>query len=496
MSNKFHSDLPSRRKGGRVTRTVTVGFVTAILILIVITGLFARRLAARIELTDLVIQSHAALHQLQKLLTDVSDAESSALSYSLAGAPHYLPSYQAYVGAVGADLDRLRLMASNNENLIRRQQIVAENTWATMKAFDALISMPHTERTDIAHFEREESLVRESRKMMDGFRAEIASMQNSVEEILRIRMDDLEVTRRQSVALLAMGVMAATLIIGWLFWIVWMETGRRHEAQTALEHSHDQLERRVNERTRQLVLANDRLSALSKQVIQVQENERRRIARDLHDEVGHSLTAVKLNLEEVDDRVAEAQVGLLVKDSLSLIGQLLHQVRGLALELRPSLLDEMGLCEAAKWFVLTQGKRAGVKVTFEADSFPEPISEDVIISCFRVLQESMTNIAKHAHATSVFVSLRLIQEHLELRVCDNGVGYSTDEARLRTLRGECAGLMGMEERLRLLGGTLTIQTKPGAGTELNAMFPIQRCGVRGTTIEEKQYDEANPHPAG
>jgi signal transduction histidine kinase len=496
MSNKSHSDPPSGRKGGHTTSTVTIGFITTILILTVITGLFARRLAVRIELTDLVIQSHDILHQLQKLLTDSSDIESAALSYSLAGAPHYLPHYQAYLGAVDADLDRLRLMLSDNGDLISQQQIVVEKAQATMKTLDALIALHHSAQPDMAHLKTEESIVIESRKMMDDFRMAVVTMQGVVEKMLRIRMEELENIRRQTVALLTLGVATATFVLGWLFWIIRTETANRHQAQGALERSYDQLERRVHERTYQLVTANDRLSVLSRQVIQIQEEERRRIARDLHDEVGHSLTAVKLNLEEVDDKVAEATVGLIVKDTLSIIGQLLQRVRGLALELRPSLLDEMGLREAAKWFLQAQGKRAGVTVTFETDNSTEPISEEVEIACFRVLQESMTNIAKHARATSVFVSLKRIQEYLELRVCDNGVGYSTDEAGLRIHRGKCAGLLGMEERLRLLGGTLTIQSAPGTGTEVSAMFPLQRCGVERTTFEEKQYDEANPRPAG
>ena len=496
MSNKSHSDPPSDRKGGHTPSTVTIGFITALLILTVITGLFTRRLAARIELTDLVIQSHDILHQLQKLLTDSSNVESVVLSYSLAGSPHYLPDYQAYLGAIDADLDQLRLMSSDNGDLISQRQIVVEKAQATMKTFDALMALPHPAQPDMAHLKTEESIVIESKKMMDDLRLAVVTMQDVVEKMLRIRMEELEDTRRHTVALLVVGIATATVILGWLFWIIRRETANRQHAQGALEQSYDQLERRVHERTHQLVTANDRLSVLSRQVIQIQEEERRRIARDLHDEVGHSLTTVKLNLEEVDDKVAEATVGVIVKDTLSIIGQLLQRVRGLALELRPSLLDEMGLREAAKWFLQAQGKRTGVTITFETDNSPEPISEEVEIACFRVLQESMTNIAKHARATSVFVSLKQIQEYLELRVCDNGVGYSTDEAGLRILRGTCAGLLGMEERLGLLGGTLTIQSAPGTGTEVSAMFPLQRCGVEGTTLKEKQYDEANPRPAG
>ena len=138
MSNKPHSDPPSGGKGGHTTSTITIGFITALLILTVITGLFTRRLAARIELTDLVIQSHDILHQLQKLLTDVSNIESVVLSFSLAGSPHYLPDYQAYLGAVDADLDRLRLMSSDNGDLISQQQIVVEKVQATLKTFGAL----------------------------------------------------------------------------------------------------------------------------------------------------------------------------------------------------------------------------------------------------------------------------------------------------------------------------------------------------------------------
>src|SRR5262249_30337828 len=153
-------------------------------------------------------------------------------------------------------------------------------------------------------------------------------------------------------------------LLAWLLWMIRVETKRRRVAQQKLERSHAELEIRVQERTGQLVAANARLSCVSKQMIQVLEDERRAIARDLHDDIGHALTAVKMNAQEIAERVQRTPLEPLVQDSLEILGPLLQRVRGLALELRPSLLDELGLREASKWYLNKFAKRSGLTITF------------------------------------------------------------------------------------------------------------------------------------
>lgn len=483
MPSESHSEHLSAQERRLTFSDITFGFLTAMLILATIAGLFVRTLLSRVELTNVVIQTHHVIRQLERLLTDLSDAESAALSYSLAGTEHYLPSYKTNVAAVDDDLKQLRLLVTDNEDQIRRLKTVEEAAREKRRLMDLLIALPHSSQLTVVHLHSEEALVLEGKKAMDILQTTVQNMQEEGERLLSIRVAALERSRNHTVALLLVGILITTFILGWLFLVIRLETSTRMQAQAALQHSHEQLETRVQERTAQLVSANDRLSALSRQIIQVQEDERRHIARDLHDEIGQSLTAVKLNLQEIDDMVDGAPAGPLVKDSLSVLGQLLQRVRSMALELRPSLLDELGLREASKWYVTRQGARAGLTTTFEADSPWERMSEEIEIACFRVLQESLTNIIKHARATTVSVTLKQTHDCLDLRICDNGVGFSPEEARLRALRGESTGLLGMEERLRLVGGTLTIQSARGTGTEVNAKFPLQRIDVETTALE-------------
>ncbi len=149
----------------------------------------------------------------------------------------------------------------------------------------------------------------------------------------------------------------------------------------------------------------------------------------------------------------------------------------MALELRPSLLDELGLHEASKWYVKQFAKRAGLIVTFEAEGVWEGLPEEIEIACFRVLQEALTNISKHARATQASVKLMRLNNRLDLTIVDNGIGFLFNEARSAALvQGTSLGLLGMEERLRLVGGTLDIVSATGAGTELKAQFPLRRDG--------------------
>jgi signal transduction histidine kinase len=461
---------------------VDVGFFTAILILAAIAGLFVKNLFVRVEQTDLVVHTHHVIQQLENLLTDVSDTESTALSYSLAGRTRYLGAYRIKTDAVNEDLAQLRLLTADHRRETMQLPMVEDSVRHIRQVLDRLVTLPHN-RITADHLEKEEVLVSEESNAMDAVHAAVTRAQEDMEQLLEVRIADLERTRTHTVILSLSGIAVTTVIAGWLFWTVRRETRTRLQTQEALERSHEQLESRVHERTLQLVDANERLSALSRKIIQIQEAERRSLARDLHDEIGQSLTAVKLNLQEIEDRVEGTLIESLARDSLDALGQLLQLVRSLALELRPSLLDELGLYEASKWYVKQFEKRTGLTIAFDAQNSMERVPEEIEIACFRVLQEALTNVVRHAHATTVSVRLNRTRDHLELSVGDNGVGFSFMEARSRALSGASLGLLGMEERLRLTGGSFHVLSANGTGTEVNAKFPLQTIDAEHTLFD-------------
>jgi PAS domain S-box-containing protein len=229
----------------------------------------------------------------------------------------------------------------------------------------------------------------------------------------------------------------------------------------------------------------DRLQALSRQLLQTQELERRHLARELHDEIGQTLTAIKLNLQAarrgcsgpVDDEQRRMVVAR-IDESIAIVDHTIGKVRNLSLDLRPSLLDDLGLVPALRWYVERQAARAGFAASFDAD-FDERLAPDLETACFRVVQEAVTNAARHGRAKQVSVMLCRENGSLELAVRDDGAGFDVAAARDRAARGDSLGLLGMQERVRLAGGTIDIRSAPGQGTEIRITLPAPRSDNDG-----------------
>jgi PAS domain S-box-containing protein len=222
-----------------------------------------------------------------------------------------------------------------------------------------------------------------------------------------------------------------------------------------------------------LEAANRQLRILSRQLFQIQEEERRHLARELHDEIGQTLTAAKINLKIIAPDVPAKVAGRL-DDSIQLLDQLLRQVRQLSLDLRPPLLDELGLVPTLRWLVDQQAQRAGLRVTFTANVNGLELDPDVQTACFRVAQEAITNIIRHSGAKNVAVELRRDEERLWLSVRDDGAGFDPAVIEQRTAQHSTLGLVSMKERALLVRGGLEVRTAPREGTEIRAWFPLAR----------------------
>jgi PAS domain S-box-containing protein len=214
-----------------------------------------------------------------------------------------------------------------------------------------------------------------------------------------------------------------------------------------------------------------RLLALSRRLIEAQEAERRHIARELHDEIGQELTALKINLQAAHRPGDDAEVASRLGDSMSIVERAIQQVRDMSLALRPSLLDDLGLVAALRWFVDHQAQRSGFEARLEAEPARISVSPDVEIGCYRVVQEALNNVARHAQAHNVRVEVALREGELRLLIQDDGVGFDVEAARERASGGASMGLLSMTERARLLGGQLKVESSPGRGTEIRAVFP-------------------------
>jgi len=222
---------------------------------------------------------------------------------------------------------------------------------------------------------------------------------------------------------------------------------------------------------RELDLRRAALQELSTLLLRAQENERRSLARELHDEIGQSLSAILMETDSAEcaDRRADTREHL--ASIRTLAEKTVNQVRDLALLLRPSMLDDLGLAPALNWYGRETSKRTGVNVIVLADDAIDSLPDEHRTCVYRLVQEAVNNAVRHANARTVNVAVRWEHEKVNLTVQDDGAGFDT-----RFLRG--LGLLGMEERVRRLGGRLKITSEPGRGTLVHAALPAAELDPR------------------
>jgi signal transduction histidine kinase len=227
------------------------------------------------------------------------------------------------------------------------------------------------------------------------------------------------------------------------------------------------------QRTREAHYARE-LEDLSAKLITVQEEERRSIARELHDEVGQALTAIKVELAVAQRAVEAGRADTRsLSDARSITEGALAAVRDLSHLLHPVLLDDLGLPAAIEWYLRGFGRRYGIRCDFSQTGPQYRLAQDVESSSYRIVQEALTNVAKHARATVCDVRLECSDTRLRLTIDDDGVGFD-DRARDAGNERRGLGLIGIRERATQLGGTVAIETAPGRGTRLTVELPARR----------------------
>lgn len=234
--------------------------------------------------------------------------------------------------------------------------------------------------------------------------------------------------------------------------------------------------------------------SLSERILHVQEEERKRISRELHDELGQSLMAISMNLEMLKRSAGEQNETLKTKfaDIHQLVQQTMDTVHRFARELRPAMLEELGLVPTLRSYLKDFAARTGLRVNFRSDASAEALDRDQKIVVFRVAQESLTNIAKHARASQVDFSICQINDEIRLTVADDGKAFSEDLLESARKRGRL-GLVGMEERVGLVGGSFSIEPRLGNGTTIRVTLPFktpaagQHCGTSRRLVENDPY---------
>jgi signal transduction histidine kinase len=201
---------------------------------------------------------------------------------------------------------------------------------------------------------------------------------------------------------------------------------------------------------------------LAHRLLEAQEAERRSIARELHDDFGQVLTAIRLSL----------QGGAHPAESISLVDDAIQRMRDLALDLRPAILDDLGLEAALRWYVAREAGRAGLGFRLDVASIGTRLAPALETACFRLVQEALTNVIRHGRASAVEVKLAAPDGEVHVSISDDGKGFDVRAARRRAAAGGSQGLLIMEERVSLAGGKLEIRSGQGKGTTVAARIPL------------------------
>jgi len=218
------------------------------------------------------------------------------------------------------------------------------------------------------------------------------------------------------------------------------------------------------------------------QIINAQEQERQRIARELHDETSQVLTSLLISLAVLEESIETQEARQRIADTRALAHSTLRAIRNLSIDLRPSALDDLGLIPALRWYVKEYQKKCSIEIEFHAPGFKERLPPEMETALYRIVQECLTNTAKHANAYKVTILLKENTDLVYARIVDDGQGFDY-EALLKTpIQERGLGLAGMQERAVLLDGKLNIHSVPGQGTTVEVSVPLPSAGLLSSRI--------------
>jgi two-component system, NarL family, sensor histidine kinase UhpB len=256
-----------------------------------------------------------------------------------------------------------------------------------------------------------------------------------------------------------------------------IQTGQAEVRQLNLEDTDPdihQLTQALNSLISQLEASNQQLRMLSERAINAQEEERKRIARSLHDDTGQSLSTLIINLERLEkhipanaDQLVERlqSIRMTASDSLACLRSIIY-------DLRPAILDDLGLMPAIRWYARTNLEGAGIQVALEfPDELPD-LSQPLATTLFRITQEGVNNIVRHSHAKKACISMGEQENEVYLRIKDDGHGFDPRQTSDEAIRMQHWGLIGIQERLELIGGRMSIHSDPDHGTTLWVNIPL------------------------
>jgi len=225
------------------------------------------------------------------------------------------------------------------------------------------------------------------------------------------------------------------------------------------------------------------------QIINAQEQERQRIARELHDETSQVLTSLLISLAVLEESIESPESRERIADTRALAHSTLRAIRTLSIDLRPSALDDLGLLPALRWYLKEYQKKCAIEVNFRSSGLKERLPAEMETALYRIVQECLTNTARHSSAKKVSVMLRETEDAIKATIKDDGCGFDYDALLKNPGQERGLGLAGMHERAVLLGGTLDISSEPGKGTTINVNIPLPYARQSSLPVNEELMEQ-------
>ena len=444
---------PPQNSAGPVSRIpVLLGFI---FIAVIAVAAFLTQRGVN-NSTNWVLHTYDVRGELQNLHTQLAEIRGSALAYSGSGDGTELQLFRQHSDYIDKASEHLRKLTADNA----RQQ-------------ERLSELESLSRNYVAQLQGVMAPGVQPNSASPGKSAairELDSQESEVERVVR-RMDEEEInllSRRlgtwnlefwRTSVVLTLALIAALGFLAYNFRLLSREIVRSRD-----------LERTQRENVRSS-------RALSARILDLQDAERRRIARELHDSVGQYLVGLKIDLEQLLGTRANLSPAheKLLTETIDLAERSMLEVRTISHLLHPPLLDEVGLESAIRWYADGFAQRSALKVSLHLDPITNRLPKEVELALFRVIQESLTNVHRHANATSIEVVLTCSTGHIVLSVIDDGIGISPEVLmHFSAGRASGVGLAGMRERLAELDGTLEVE-RCARGTAVRATIPVEQC---------------------
>ncbi|MEH6436611.1 CHASE3 domain-containing protein [Massilia sp. DD77] len=442
----------------------------ACVILLIVNGVFlVRNLDDLRAANTLQAQTARVSDELQYLNLLVTDAESGLRGYFLSGSDVYLGPLHAAPQQIDNQLRALGVLLADSpsqaKNLNQLRALVQKKLGLMHQALEVYRQGGLVDIVAIA-------AAPDERADMDEIRLQVVIMTREQNELLAARTASFYEQYRHA-ALLGVGINAAAIIVLLLFYKLIRRAFRlRLQAERALQASNEHLEHMVVERTEQL-------SVLSRHLIKVSEEEKSRLARELHDEMGANLTAIGMDLTTVGEqlRATHPDLASMLARARRTLVDTVQLKRRIIENLRPSLLDNMGLSAALQSYCADYARITSLDCDALVERDADAAGPMQAIALFRITQEALNNIAKYAKARSVIVNLTREEDGWDLEITDDGIGIPEGAMT----KSKSHGLLGMRERALLLGGTLEVERGVnGVGTCVRAWIPAQAPGGDGT----------------